>query len=195
MIAKKVALALTAAALAFGALAGCSGADAAGGPNQGFVSGDGTAQVVPADQRKPAPALEAKTFDGEDFSLAAQKGKVVAINVWGSWCAPCRTEAPGMAEVAKELEPKGVTFVGLNTKDQLPGAEAFVRRFEIPYANIYDPDAKLQLAFHDTLPPTSIPATLIIDKEGRVAARILGPAERAVLRNMLDQLAKEPAAS
>ena len=187
---------MAAAALCVAALplAACSnsGSGSSGGDQSRFVSGDGTAVLLAESDRVPAPNINGTTLAGKPFSLEAERGKVVALNVWASWCAPCRTEAPALEQLYKELGPKGVQLVGLDTRDTKAAADAFVRRFEISYPNIEDPNGQQQLEFRGTLPPQAIPSTVIVDRQGRVAGRILGPADRAVLRQMLSTLAAEP---
>lgn len=158
---------------------GCSGATAsgAGSADTGFVSGDGTLTVLKESVRQPAPSISGPTLEGGTFDLADQRGKVVVLNVWGSWCGPCRAEAPQLERAALALAPKGVQFVGLNTRDKPEPAKAFIKRFGITFPSLSDPDGRLQLGFRDTLPPAAIPSTLVIDREGRVAARIIGPLE------------------
>lgn len=76
--------------------------------------------------------------------MADFKGKVVVLNVWGSWCAPCRAEAPHFAKVAKELKPEGVEFVGINTRDpQKDKALLFEEEFGITYPSLHDPIGKI----------------------------------------------------
>lgn len=182
--------------LAISILAACGSATGSSGGGQSrFIAGDGTSVLLPQAERQPAPAITGTTLDGEPFDLASLKGKVVAMNVWASWCAPCRAEAPGLEEVATEMAPKGVQFVGLNTRDSRASAQAFVRRFEVSYPNVWDPDGQIQLQFRDTLPPQAIPSTLLIDKESRVAGRILGKADRTQLRELLTELVNEPGPS
>lgn len=149
--------------------------------------------LVPPDQRQPAPDIAGTTLTGEPFALKDYRGKVVALNVWASWCAPCRSEAPALNQLSRELAPKGVQFIGLDTRDSKASAEAFLRRFELTYPNVWDPDAQLQLAFRDSLPPQAIPSTVLVDKQGRVAGRVLGEIDRTKLREVLTQLADEPA--
>ena len=151
--------------------------------------------MIPIDDREPAPDITGETLDGQPFALRDYLGKVVALNVWASWCAPCRAEAPTLNQVSRELEPEGVQFIGLDTRDTKASAEAFIRRFDVPYPNVWDPDAQIQLAFRDTLPPAAIPSTLFVDKEGRVAGRVLGRVERSDLRVILDGLLAEPGPS
>ena len=172
------------------ALAGCGSTDAAPaqGADSGFVAGDGSIVVLPEDERVPAPDLSGPTLDGGTFTLADHRGEVVVLNVWASWCAPCRAEAPTLAALSAELEDSGVQFVGLDTRDSDVPARAFVERFGIGYPNVIDPDGRLQLLFGDSLPPQAIPSTLVIDPEGRVAARALGKVSESSLRGMIEPL-------
>ncbi len=192
---RRVAVAMFAGFACLAVVAGCSsaGGSANSGSQSRFVAGDGSVVLLPVDERKPAPDITGTTLTGEPFALADYRGKVVALNVWASWCAPCRAEAPALNQVSTELEPMGVQFIGLDTRDSKASAEAFVRRFDVPYPNVWDPDAQLQLAFRDTLPPQAIPSTLLIDRQGRVAGRILGEVDRTQLRDLLTELANEPA--
>jgi len=110
------------------------------------------------------------------------------MNVWASWCAPCRAEAPALAEVATQMAAKGVTFVGIDTRDSTATAQSFVAKFHVPYPSIVDPDGQVQLLFGDSLPPQAIPSTVVIDRQGRVAARALGRVDAATLRGIIEPL-------
>ena len=173
-------------------LAGCGSAgsseSAADVADSGFVAGDGSIVVLPEDQRVPAPDLTGPTLEGGTFNLADHRGEVVVLNVWASWCAPCRAEAPTLAALSEELEGQGVQFVGLDTRDSDVPTRAFVERFGIGYPNVIDQDGRLQLLFGDSLPPQAIPSTLVIDPEGRVAARALGKVSESSLRGMIEPL-------
>jgi thiol-disulfide isomerase/thioredoxin len=190
----------TAALVAVGAvLAGCSqdvsaGERVAGGDvaAQGYVSGDGSTTIVAEADRKPAPAFTGETLDGGQFDLAEHRGEVVVLNVWASWCAPCRAEAADLAAVATEKAEDGVVFVGLNTRDSAAPANAFVERFGLPYDNVIDTNGTKQLAFRD-LPPAAIPSTLVIDREGRVAARAIGEVDRSRLLGLIEPIEAEGA--
>ncbi|MCF8538513.1 MAG: TlpA disulfide reductase family protein [Candidatus Nanopelagicales bacterium] len=161
------------------------------GPDAGYVSGDGSIVLVPESERVPAPELTGTTLDGQTFTLRDHLGDVVVVNVWASWCAPCRAEAPVLADLARELADQGVQFVGLDTRDSDAAARAFVDRFGIDYPNVVDTDGQLQLLFSDTLPPQAIPSTLVIDAEGRVAGRALGKVSSSSLRGMIEPLLGE----
>lgn len=163
--------------------------------DSGFVAGDGSIVVVAPDQRQPAPDVRGTTLDGTPFMLADHRGEVVVMNVWASWCAPCRAEAPTLAEVSTAMAPQGVTFVGIDTRDSPATAASFVDRFHLSYPSIVDPDGRIQLLFGDSLPPQAIPSTVVIDREGRVAARALGRVDAATLRGLIEPLLPGTSAS
>ena len=162
-------------------LAGCSGAEPAAEAAQGFVSGSGTVSVIDAAQRKPAPVADGETLTGEPLSFADFAGRVVVFNVWGSWCPPCRAEAPDLVAAARRLAPDDVAFVGINVRDTRANAQAFVEGASIPYPSLFDQSGSTLLGFRDSLPPNAIPSTLVIDARGNVAARVLGPVDESTL--------------
>lgn len=179
------------AAQAAGAAAGA----ASPGSGTGYVAGDGSTVILPVAERKPAPALSGTTLDGGTWSSADQIGHVVVANVWASWCAPCRAEAPTLQQTYVARSDEGVRFVGLDTRDTEAAAKAFVSRYGITYPNLVDPAGQLQLNFRDTLPPQAIPSTIFLDKQGRVAARILGEVDHTRLNGVIDELQAEPGPS
>jgi len=176
-------------------LAGCSdsGDDARVTGAQGYVAAeDGTVLVVAPDEREPAPGLSGELVGGGSFAASDIPGDaVVVVNVWGSWCAPCRAEAATLETVYRDVRDQNVLFVGLNTRDKPAQALAFLDRFDVTYPNLDDNDAGLQLAFRDSLPSAAIPTTWVIDREGRVAARALSGLTEARLRGMLDSVLAE----
>jgi thiol-disulfide isomerase/thioredoxin len=152
---------------------GCSKVGSTG--DKGYIAGEGVITLLPEAQRKAPGPVGGQTLDGQDLSLSSYAGKVVVVNVWGAWCPPCRAEADDLAAAARELAPKGVVFVGINTRDaSQDNARSFERRYGVPYPSIYDPGGRNLLAFHRTLTPNAIPSTVVIDAQGRVAASILG---------------------
>ncbi|MEV5979732.1 TlpA disulfide reductase family protein [Streptomyces sp. NPDC052114] len=188
---------LLAAGAAVGALVltACgSGGTSGGSGNTNFVAGsDGIATAKKAD-RKPLPELDGETLEGKKLDLAkAYKGKILVINVWGSWCAPCRAEAPIFVKVAKETKPKGVEFVGINTRDpELGPAVAFEKQFDVEYPSLHDPSGKLMLRFpNGTMNPNFIPSTLVVDRDGKIAARSQQPLNEEKLRKMIDPVLAE----
>jgi thiol-disulfide isomerase/thioredoxin len=182
--------------LLLSACSGTPGADRPGigsTPEAGFVGGDGTITIIEPAKRVAAPALAGTTVDEQQYEMADDKGKVVVINVWGSWCPPCRKEAPQLVQAHERLtagtkEP-AVAFVGIDTRDpSRAAAKAYQRKFDVPYPSVYDPSGTLLLGFADSLPPSAIPSTLVIDEEGRVAARVLGGITAATLEDLVHQV-------
>ncbi|AEW95800.1 hypothetical protein SCATT_34290 [Streptantibioticus cattleyicolor NRRL 8057 = DSM 46488] len=175
-------------------LAGCgSDGSSSGGSQTKFVAGTGQISTLAAANRPAAPDISGTTVDGSQLSLNSFKGKVVVLNVWGSWCDPCRAEAPNLAKVAKATAAEGVQFVGINTRDyDTAQARSFERGFGITYPSLYDPDGKLLGKFpRGSLPPQSIPTTLIIDRHGRIAVRALKALGEDELRKALDPIVAE----
>jgi thiol-disulfide isomerase/thioredoxin len=172
---------------------GTGGPAPAGGDGQGFVGGDGSVRVVDPEARQPAPDVSGETVDGGLLALSDLRGKVVVLNVWGSWCAPCREEAPYLQGVYDDTRRDGVRFVGINTRDDVAAAQAFERSFGVTYPSLVDTDGRLLLQFRGSLPPSSIPSTLVVDREGRIAARVLGPTTYSALKRLVDDVAAEPA--
>jgi thiol-disulfide isomerase/thioredoxin len=194
------ALARGIAGVAVGALVltACSGdqtGDSGNGTN--FVTGTGQITVVAAGDRDQAPDLSGETLEGEPVSLSDYRGQIVVLNVWGSWCAPCRAEAPHLVTVAEEMAPEGVQFLGINTRDaSKETALAFERTFEVEYPSLWDPDGRLLLEFPDgTLNPQLIPSTLVIDREGRIAARALTDLGEDELRDLVRSVLDDDAAA
>ena len=173
-------------------LAGCGGSAFSSG-EQGFVSGDGTVTVLDeADRRRPDGPVAGRTVEGEPVSLEDHRGKVVVMPVWGSWCAPCRAEAPMLADAARDLEDDGVVFLGINSRDaNTANVVRFTERFAIPYQSIHDPDGETLLAFHGTLPPMTIPSFVFIDAEGRIAGRALDEVTRSTLYGVVEDVLGE----
>lgn len=144
--------------------------------------------------RDSAPDLAGTTVDGKKLDVGTVgKGKVIVVNVWGSWCPPCRDETPHLVKVAKALKAKGVEFVGINTRDPSTGpAKAFESDYAVPYPSLYDPTGKLILRFpKGNLNPQSVPSTLVIDRAGKIAARKSGGVNEEMLHTMIDPLIAE----
>ena len=141
---------------------------------------------------QPAPPLQLASLDSAPTSSVpdALRGQVWVLNVWASWCAPCRAEAPVLETVWRQVEGEGVQFVGLDTRDTEAAALAFLDAYDVTYPNVIDADGRLQLLFSDTLPPQAIPSTLVVDREGRVAGRIIGRVTEATLTALIEDVAK-----
>ncbi|WP_377269908.1 TlpA family protein disulfide reductase [Peterkaempfera sp. SMS 1(5)a] len=185
------------AALAGVAVIAAAGCSSSGSSSEtagaGFVSGSGGIDTAAAGARHDAPDIAGKTVDGTQAKLSDYRGKVVVVNVWGSWCPPCRLEAKGFEQVWKDYQGKGVQFLGINTRDtSARNAEVFEKSFGITYPSLYDPDGAQILRFpKGTLNPQAIPSTLVIDRQGRVAARALKPLAAEDLEAMLKPVLAE----
>jgi thiol-disulfide isomerase/thioredoxin len=189
------AAALVAAALA---LAGCSAQDALAeqsraGDAKGFVAGDGSVTVL-APQDRGEPVELAGESTGEPVDVAGWRGDVVVVNVWYAACAPCVKEAPDLAAAAEAFAEEGVRFVGVNTRDGAQTAQAFERRHGIGYPSVLDAGSGAALlALRGQVPPQAVPTTLVLDRQGRVSARVLGVAEPSTLRALVEDALAEPA--
>lgn len=160
-------------------------------PDQNYVSGDGAVTEVAAADRGDPVAMAGTTLDDQRLDLASLRGKVVVVNVWGSWCPPCRKEAPALKRASVALMGADVAFVGIDTRDSDAAARAFVENVGIAYPNLSDPDGVLLLAFKGDLNPNAIPSTLVLDRQGRVAARVVGEVSEGTLRGLVEPLVAE----
>lgn len=162
------------------------------GPSAG---GDGTdeplsklVQTYDEAEREPIDDFTAELLDGDRLDTAQLRGEVTVFNVWGSWCGPCRTEAPDLARVASERAEE-VSFYGINVRDNADAARAFERAFEVPYPSVRPEDsADAILAFRGALASAAVPSTVILDAEGRVAARVVGPVTYRTLDALLTEV-------
>ncbi len=179
----------TAAALVGAAvLSGCTNSTGGTGDIGYVPAASSGITIVAAAQRTAAPALSGTSLDGKKLALSDYRGKYVVVNVWGSWCTPCRVESPALEETYEKYQSKNVQFVGLNTHDDNAAALAFVAADKITYPSFQDPDETLLLQFKSVLPPTAIPSTIVVDPNGKVAARIIGGVTEPQLVQTLDKL-------
>ena len=176
-------------------VAGCSGgAIAANTPvsnGQSFVGGSYSSTYYAAGDRPAAPEVGGTTLTGAKFNLAAQRGNLVVLNFWGSWCAPCRREAPALAALAQHFTDAPVRFVGDDVQDAPVNAAAFERTFDIGYPSLNDPGEQVALAFHGAVPPVGIPTTLLIDRTGHIAGRVVGEVTYKGLQGLITKILGE----
>ncbi len=181
-------------------LAGCTANDPLAeqfreGTGQGFISGDGAYTVIAAAERADSIEFTGVIEDGATVSSDDYLGDVVVVNFWYAGCPPCRLEAPDLEELAQQFAPEGVSFLGVNILDQAPTALSFAKEFGVTYPSILDVnDGSVRLAFAGQVAPNAVPTTLVLDRQGRVSARISGLlTEPSVLRSMItDALAESP---
>lgn len=183
MIRKLVLLVALAGAVL--AAAGCTGTSATSKAGTGFVMSNGGIVVIPPARRQAPVELTGTTLQGNRLDLATFRGHPVVINVWGSWCSPCRKEAPALQSASVELAGQGVKTIGINTQDDdVSRALAFERVYKITYPSVVDSGALL-LQLRGAVPPNAIPTTLVLDADGRVAARAALPVTRTTLIDLV----------
>jgi thiol-disulfide isomerase/thioredoxin len=163
-------------------LTSCSTGGLSSNNEKAYVSGNGSAILIKESMRKQAPDLSGAKLGGGKFKY--EVGEVTVVNVWASWCSPCRAEAPTLQEFASK-NPE-IQFIGILTRDNLSSAISFVNRFKLTYPTLID-DAVIA-SFRGSLPANAIPTTLIIDGKGRVAARISGQVTVSVMRDLLEKI-------
>jgi thiol-disulfide isomerase/thioredoxin len=178
-------VAVTAAGCAGGAIA----ADTPASSGKSFVSGAYATTYFPPGSRPEAPVISGTTLSGRPLSLRAYRGEVIVINFWGSWCAPCRQEAPALGALARHFRADRVRFLGIDIRDNPASAEAFMTTFRIGYPSLNDPSDNIALAFRGTVSPAGIPSTLVVDRSGRIAARIVGGVTFAGLKALITEVA------
>ncbi|MFF7613371.1 TlpA family protein disulfide reductase [Streptomyces lavendulae] len=151
------------------------------------------ATVAAPRARRPAPVLTWTDLDRNPISLAAFREEVVVLNVWDSWCAPCRAEAGDLALLSGEVRGAGVRFLGINTRDRdRDAARSFVRAHGLDFPSLHDPTGALLLRFPpEVLNPQTISSTLVVDREGRVAVAIGGAVSAGRLKPLIDRAAAE----
>ncbi|WP_240643827.1 TlpA family protein disulfide reductase [Antribacter gilvus] len=160
---------------------------------QGYVSGDGSVQTWDLGEREGPVTVAGTDFAGNAVDVTEWTGDVVVLNTWYAGCPPCRAEASDLAELATTFEPDGVKFLGINTRDEAPTAQAFERTFEVPYPSVDDRSATVRAALSGVVPLQAVPSTVVLDAEGMVAARIIGQIDRSTLETLVEDLLAEAA--
>jgi thiol-disulfide isomerase/thioredoxin len=147
-----------------------------GGGNSGMTTVDGNsgAVVYPAGHRPLAPGFTGTTLTGSKLSFSSYRGRVVVLNFWGSWCVPCRAEAPILAAVAEKYQPSGVSFLGVDVRDTTASALAFAHGFHVGYPSVSDQSSAITLDFSAKVPIAATPTTLVIDRTGHIAGAVFG---------------------
>jgi thiol-disulfide isomerase/thioredoxin len=139
-------------------------------------------------QRPQVGEVKGELIDGGTYDVAADRGKVVVVNFWGSWCSPCRAEADDLEQTYQATKAEGVSFIGVNSRDEKDSARAFLRG-RATYPSIYDFEGRVALKFDVT--QTSTPATLIIDRQGRIAVAIRDAVTVTQLQPLVERIAAE----
>jgi thiol-disulfide isomerase/thioredoxin len=173
--------------------AGSIAAQARSGDGKGYVSGDGTIERLAPDQRTSPLTLSGTTFEGTPWTVANARNHVVVLNVWGQWCGPCVAEMPHLQQVWLQLSAAGkpVQFMGIDSRDGIETAKAFLRANKITYPSLRDDGGRTLLALRGKANTT--PTTLILDRQGRLAARVSGPVSAATLSGLVSDVLSEGA--
>jgi len=175
---RRVLAGLVAALAVGGLLSGCANDALAkqytSGDDKNYIAGSGVTEVAPSKRADPV-TFSGETEDGTTFSSKSALGDVLVVNFWYAGCPPCRAEASDLAKISSEYASKGVTFIGVNTRDDAATAKAYDARFKVGYPSILDVDGgAVQLAFSGSMRPNATPTTFVMDRKGRIAARIAG---------------------
>ena len=185
------------ALLAVTVLAGCSADPLAQqyseGTNQNYISGDGSLTTIAPEDRADPVSFTGETGEGTEVSSDDYAGEVLVVNFWYAACPPCRVEAPDLEALHNDFEGNGASFLGVNVRDQADTAKTFEAETGISYPSVIDAnDGNLMLAFAGTVAPNAVPTTLVIDKQGRVAARFLGLIDSlTALKTIIDETIAE----
>src|SRR4029453_15124787 len=161
------------------------------GDNKNYVAGDGSVtEFAKADRAAPV-ALKGTLFNGDTVKPEDLKGKVTVLNFWFAACAPCRVEAPQLEAPHQDFKDQGVQFFGVNLRDEKATAEAFDKTFNLTYPSFNDKDGTVLLSVSGIVPPGAVPTTLVLDKEGKVASRVLGEIEKSTLKALITSAVAE----
>jgi thiol-disulfide isomerase/thioredoxin len=164
------------------------------GSGKNYIAGDGTITEIAPENRTEPITFSGLSEGGATLSSDQYLGNVLVVNFWYAGCAPCRAEAPLLQEAFLAAEPNGVGFMGVNVRDQPATVATFDKTFGITYPSIVDVDGQAQLSFASNVPPNAVPTTLVLDREGRVAARILGQlANTSILTTLVTDISAETA--
>ncbi|GAA2187381.1 TlpA family protein disulfide reductase [Micromonospora lupini] len=166
------------------ALAGCS----SGGSEEKSCTSDGLTITCAPDQRSKTPKVTGELLTGGQYDVSQARGQVVVVNFWGSWCAPCRAEADDLEATYQATKASGVTFLGVNVQDSRDKAIAF-EQGRATYPSIFDPSSRQALNFD--IPPNTTPATVVLDRDGRIAVVIRRAVTQDELKPIVERIAGE----
>jgi peroxiredoxin len=173
----------------FAVVAGCTSEPLAAefGDGDGYESPDGLVKEIAPPERDDPVQFSGQSEDGLILSSEDYLGSVMVVNFWYAICGPCRAEASDLERLHNEYEQSAVQFLGVNVKDEVASSQAFTRKFSITYPSILDAQTgEVRLAFAGTVAPAATPTTLVLDRKGRVAGRIIGQIDASTLEGLID---------
>lgn len=160
---------------------------------QGYISGAGVITQLPLGERGEPIKLAGEYTDGTAFDLADWRGAPAVLNLWYAACPPCRKEAPALQANYERYQENGVKFLGINVRDEAPAADAFARAFDLTFFSMLDKDGLGVTALGSVLPPQAVPSTVVLDSQGRAAARVMGAVDESTLKALIGDVLEEPA--
>lgn len=196
-ITRRAAAVIAAGALTFGATACGDGKNdeisKQAQDQKGYVGGDGTVEELPAAKRDKPVTLSGKLLDGTDWNVEQARGKVVVLNVWGAWCGPCGAEMPHLQKAWQSYEKSGknVVFMGIDQRDSNAVASSTLKKWGVTYPSLANDDGANLQGLQRKVSAT--PTTLVLDAQGRIAARVSGATTETTVRNMVDKVLAEKA--
>jgi peroxiredoxin len=186
-------VALSVVSILLGLTACTQPSDLGNGVDGDYVSSSGSVQTIAPENREAAVDFAGDTDQGDAVVSAELTGSVVVLNFWYANCPPCRREAPDLVALHGEFAEQGVVFLGVNIRDSGERARAFAAEFGILYPSLLDAAHRdIVSAFAGEVPPSAVPTTLVLDAEGRVAARFTGIIEsRSTLATVIETVLAE----
>lgn len=190
MLSLRRLLAVVTVVATVGAASACT--DLQGTDGKTWITGEGRIDTMAPGDRGKVVDVQGEDLDGEPLDLADYRGKVVVLNVYASWCGPCRAEMPTVVDLANDADPADVVWVGVNIRDDTSAAKSFGQAFGVDFPSFDDPSSAALLALSDELGPYSLPSTVVLDREGRLAALVLGQIPGvATFREVVDEVVAE----
>lgn len=168
------------------AVSSCGGSSFGGSADSNFGGGANTVERISAADRKDPVTVSGTTLDGAPLTTASWRGKIVVLNYWGSWCGPCVKETPDLKAAWQQLKGKGVEFLGLDALEGAATAKGYMEAKGLTYPSLQWDGGKVLLPLKGQV--VAPPTTVVLDAEGRIAARVLAPVSTATLVGLVDDV-------